>query len=48
MRTITSLILISILFKCQNASILPDIRQTIQEADLLEMFSDVSKPGINK
>ena len=31
-----------------NASILPDIRQKILEADLSEMFSDGSKPGISK
>ena len=31
-----------------NASILPDIKQKILEADLSEMFSDGSKPGISK
>ena len=31
-----------------NASILPDIRQKILEADLSEMFSDSSEPGISK
>ena len=32
----------------RNASKRPDVRQKILEADLSEMFSDVSKPGINK
>jgi len=38
----------SILFKMPNASILPDVREKIIVADLSEMFSDISKPGILK
>jgi len=45
--TYFNFILMPILFKMPNASILPDIREKILVADLSEMFSDISKLGIS-